>query len=262
VGESQPPPAFFDRYPRFYETGNTRAGSRLNARHECLIARHTEHLRDRTVLDVGSHDGRWSFAALAAGARHVLGVETRPALVEATKKTFAEYQIAPERFAFHVGDILEFLNATRPTVDTVLLCGVLYHVHYHVALLQELRQTGARTILIDTIVVPRLGAPPRPEEVQAFHRRTPPMRVIAQQENAIHLIVERVDDFSNAAAETFPGSGCALVGIPSYGAVVCLLEAFGFETEEVSWEPYLKRWGVRGLEDYAKGERATFLARR
>jgi hypothetical protein len=262
VGESQPPAGFFDRYPRFYQTGNTRAGTRLNARYECLIARHTEYLRDRTVLDVGSHDGRWGFAALAAGARHVLGVETRPALVEAAKKTFGEYQIAPERFAFHVGDVLDFLKGSKPAVDTVLLCGVLYHVHYHVALLQELRQTGARTILIDTIVVPRLKAPARPTGPQAWHRRTPPMKVIAEQENAIHLIVERVDDFSNAACETFPGSGCAIVGIPSYGAVVCLLEALGYETEEVSWAPYLKRWGATGLEDYAKGERATFLARR
>jgi len=243
VSEPQPPSAFFDNFPRFYATGNTGAGVRLNARHECLIERHGEHLRDRTILDVGSHNGRWSFAALAAGARRVTGVEPRAALVEASKQVFLEYGIAPERFDFHVADILEFLKAKRPRADTVLLFGVLYHVPYHVALLQELRQTSARTLLIDTAVVP---------DRDGDHG----------QDNTICLIAESVADISNAAGEIFPGAGKAIVGIPSRRAVTFLLETFEFEVSEVSWAPYLRRWGVGGLRDYAQGQRATFLARR
>jgi len=243
VSGSQPLPAFFDNFPRFYETGNTGPGARLNARYECLIERHIEYIRDRTILDVGSHNGRWSFAALAAGARRVTGVEPRPALVEASQQAFVEYGVVQDRYAFHVADILEFLKAKRPIAGAVLLFGVLYHVHYHVALLQELRQTGARTILIDTAIVPdRAGD--------------------HGQENTIRWIAENVADISNAAGEIFPGAGKAIVGVPSRGAVAFLLEALEFEVSEVSWAPYFRRWGVGGLEDYASGERATFLAQR
>jgi len=235
--------AFFDNYPRFYVTGNTGAGARLNARHECLIQRHVEHIRDRTILDIGSHNGRWSFAALEAGARRVTGIEPRLALVQASKQVFREYGVAPERFAFHVADSLAFLQANKVSADTVFLFGVLYHVHYHVALLQALRQTGARTILIDTAIVPDSGGD-------------------REQESSIRLIAEPVEDISNAAGEIFPGAGKAIVGVPSRGAVTFLLEALEFEVSEVPWAPYLRRWGVAELKDYALGERATFLAHR
>ena len=236
-----PQARFFDNFPRFYETGNTGAGARLNARYDCLIQRHVQHLRNRSVLDVGSHNGRWSFAALRAGARHVIGVEPRAALVDAGKQVFQEYGVPKDCFAFHVADSLTFLKATRPKVDVVLLLGVLYHVHYHVTLLQELRKTGVQVLIIDTAIIPDRA-------------------VIPGEEKISRLIAEPVDDISNAADEIFLGAGKSVVGIPSRGAVTFLLEMLGFEVSEVSWVPYLKHWGADELKDYAQGERTTFLA--
>jgi predicted RNA methylase len=243
VQGTSPPARFFDAFPRFYETGNTGAGVRLNARYDCLIQRHGEHLRGRKVLDVGSHNGRWSFAALCAGARHVIGVEPRAALVKASKQVFQEYGIAPDRFEFHVADGLEFLRAARPKVEVVLLFGVLYHVHYHVPLLQQLRETSARHLIIDTAIVPDRALVHRDDQI-------------------LRLIAEPVDDISNAAEEIISGAGSSVVGIPSRAAVTFLLETLGFEASEISWAPYFNRWGADELKDYAQGERTTFLARR
>jgi predicted nicotinamide N-methyase len=241
VNGPRPPARFFDNFPRFYETGNTGAGVRLNARYDCLIARHAEHLRNRNVLDVGSHNGRWSFAALRAGARHVIGVEPRPALVDASQRVFQEYGVTKDRFEFHIADSLEFLKSAKPKVDVILLFGVLYHVHYHVTLLQELRQTGAQILIIDTAIIPDRA-------------------IVPGEETILRLIAEPVDDISNGVGEIVPGASKVVVGVPSRGAVTFLLEMLGFEVSEISWVPYLRRWGADELKDYAQGERATFLA--
>jgi len=73
---------FFDQYPRFYDTSETFAyPSRLNLRHEAIFGENTDIFEGRRVLDIASHDGRWSFAALQAGAASVVGIEGRPELV-------------------------------------------------------------------------------------------------------------------------------------------------------------------------------------
>ena len=62
---------FFDRYPRYLTTSDseTQMGSaRLNLRHTAIIESNLDAIRGRRILDIASHDGRWSFAALRAGA--------------------------------------------------------------------------------------------------------------------------------------------------------------------------------------------------
>src|SRR3990170_6442773 len=56
---------FFDQFPRFYETSQTFAyPSRLNLRHEAIFGENQDIFEGRRVLDIASHDGRWSFASL------------------------------------------------------------------------------------------------------------------------------------------------------------------------------------------------------
>lgn len=232
---------FFDAYPRFYETGNTPAGARLNARFECLIARQSGLIAGRRVLDLGSHDGRWTFAAAAAGAEHVVAVEPRAELVSRARQTCASYGVSPDRVEFHVGEALDYLRGRRTPVDTVLLFGLLYHVNHHVELLRELRASGAAAVIVDTQVVAD-GDPSCPHTVA--------------------LMTENVQSINNSAVEIFPGAGVAIVGRPSRAAVRYLFNAFGFRVSEVDWTPVVDRWGRRGLVDYATGERATFVAER
>ena len=70
---------FFDQYPRFYDTSETFAyPSRLNLRHEAIFAENTDIFEGRRVLDIASHGGRWSFAALPwRGPRLVVELRRR-----------------------------------------------------------------------------------------------------------------------------------------------------------------------------------------
>src|SRR6266446_801015 len=87
-----PKRGFFDQYPRFYSTSMVSPSpERLNERYRALISPNEEFIRGKTILDLAAHDGRWSFAALKAGARHVTGIEGRAHLVESAIATAQEY---------------------------------------------------------------------------------------------------------------------------------------------------------------------------
>lgn len=55
-----------------------------------IIEEHREELNGARVLDIASHDGRWSFAALQVGAAHVTGIAGREHLVTDANKTFRQ----------------------------------------------------------------------------------------------------------------------------------------------------------------------------
>ena len=85
---------FCDDYPRFLETSETGPSlDRLNARYTGLIQHNRELLDGASVLDLASHDGRWSFAAIKAGASYVLGIEHKPRLVKKSLDNFREYGV-------------------------------------------------------------------------------------------------------------------------------------------------------------------------
>jgi predicted RNA methylase len=230
------PRAFFDSYPVFYDTGVGPGWHRLNARFDCLIARHRKHIVGRRVLDVGSHNGRWSLAALATGASFVTGIEPRRDLVDTAETNLGQYGF--DQAEFLVGGAIDTLSSVKPEVDTVFLFGVLYHVHQHVSLLQELSETNATTIIIDTQVSRAIGEP------------------------YVSLHTEPVEHHGTSAEEIYPGAGVAIVGRPSRHAVFFLLSQFGFHTQEIPWRPYLRKWSRLGLADYSAGARASFLATR
>lgn len=230
------PPGFFDRYPLFYSSGNTGRVPRLCARHEVLIGQNVDRIEGRRCLDIGSHDGRWTFAAIQAGAAHVVGVEPRAGLAASAERNLAAYSVPAARYAFAVADGRSYLRTAGRRFDTVFLFGVFYHVHDHVDLVRLVAETGADTVLLDT--------------------------QLTQDANALAPTVtftaEPIDDISNNPQELLPGSGCSIVGHPSRAFVHFLFDRFGYEVAELPWAPALARWTGRTLEDYHAGARGTF----
>src|SRR5262245_51588141 len=97
---------FFDEYERFLESSKTGPDlARLNARYTGLVHRHREQLDGAAVLDLASHDGRFSFAALQAGAARVVGVEIDGDLVEKARANLAAYGVEPSRYEFVQRDL-------------------------------------------------------------------------------------------------------------------------------------------------------------
>ena len=143
---------FFNEYPAFYETGTTGAGSKvLNIRFHPLIGNNLDILKDATVLDIASHDGRWSFAALKNGAKKVYGIEGKKELVENSIANMKKYGIAEERYHFVAGDIFEEIKKIPINeIDVVFCLGIFYHISSHMELLREIKKLNPKYLILDT----------------------------------------------------------------------------------------------------------------
>ena len=75
---------------------------RLNWRCELLLTRQKHVVEGKRILDLASHDGRFSYACLKLGAKHVTGVEGRPHLVEHAKNNLSTMGSSQKGFTLSV----------------------------------------------------------------------------------------------------------------------------------------------------------------
>jgi SAM-dependent methyltransferase len=229
---------FCDRYPRFLETTETVASrSRLNARWRAIIDWNKAVLTGCRVLDLGCHDGRWSFAALEAGASHVIGVEARAHLAEKAVENFSYHGVPAGAYDIVIGDAIEALRGLQTGSIDVLMClGFFYHTLEHMRLLLEARRLGAIYVIIDTSISPA-------------------------QEPIVALAFESTEDTRNAVDYGLTGNKQALVGAPSKSGLLAMLDYAGYQAEFFDWQNNaVDDW--TDLPDYAANLRVTVRARR
>jgi predicted nicotinamide N-methyase len=210
---------FFDSYPRFFETSETTATKgRLNLRYEAIFAENRDVFPGATVLDIGSHDGRWSLAALACGAKSVIGIEARPDLVEHSNTTLAQYGYGADRCRFIAGDVFEAFRQNDFDVDVVLCLGYLYHTLRFNELLHDIRATNPRHVIIDTA-----------------------SNLMTHDAPAVAVKREPAMRQSNAVADPYTYGDIVLVGQPNMLALDIMMRAYGFTIDSVSDWPGLLR---------------------
>jgi hypothetical protein len=227
---------FFDRYPRFFETSETATHpGRLNLRHHAMFGDNLDIFAGARVLDLASHDGRWSFAALRAGAASVVGIEGRPELVDAANDTFEHYAADRARYRFVADDLFHALAQEQGEFDVVLCLGFLYHTLRYNELFAGIRKFDPKHLIIDT-------------------------QVVAGRDPMIRLRVERAALQRNAIADDFSHDGRVLTGRPTHSGLKMMARAYGFELVRYSdWSGLLRdnTESSRGYEAYASGERVT-----
>jgi SAM-dependent methyltransferase len=229
---------FCDRYPRFLETSETvPSRSRLNARWRAIIGWNAAILAGRRVIDLGCHDGRWSFAALKAGASNVIGIEARAHLAEKAAENFIHYGVPANAYRIVTGDAIEALRGLQTGSIDVLMClGFFYHTLEHMRLLLEARRLGAEYVIIDTSISPA------PEPIVA-------------------LAFESTDDTRNSVDYGLIGNKTALVGAPSKSGLLAMLDYAGYRADFFDWQNNaVDDW--TDLPDYAAHLRVTVRARR
>lgn len=231
---------FAERFPVFLDTSETSSFPwRLNLRHEAIFTSNRERLAGARVLDIASHDGRWSMAALEAGASHVTGIEARPDLVASAERTLAGLGVSPERYTFVAGDVFEVLARQSDQYDVVLCLGFLYHTQRHIELFSRIRATGARHLVVDTEV----------------HRDPAPL---------VRLGTERVERQGNAVSDEFSLGDSVLTGRPTLSALRLLAESQGFDLQGLAdWDGLLRdNPDADQVRDYRIGRRLTAVFER
>lgn len=228
---------FFDEFNRFYGSSSTGSEpARLNKRYCLMIEANKAYFPGARVLDLGSHDGRWSFAVSKAGALHVTGVEPRAHLVRNARDTFAHYGIPNDRYSFIETDAFEFLSECRSEYDVVLCLGFLYHTWRHVDLLRSISALSPSAIIIDTQITPSLDS----------------------KLAVIEYFAEVIEQEGNAVADASTRNGRVVVARPSKENLALLLQHFGYRLSEIPVNRFLR--DPEGIADYCEGSRCTFVA--
>jgi len=228
---------FFDKYPQFYESGITPNANRLRCRFDAIINANLEILNGARVLDVASHNGRWTTAAVLGGkAAHVVGVEPRAELVETAQRVARELGIAAQ-VDFRAATILDYLASEPPDADafdTVMCNGYFYHTVDHWYLLNEFCRMG-RHLILDTEVSPR-----------------PALAIFYERESSAN-IGNAFDDSS---------TGPALVGRPTANLLTEMLKSVGYTTcQYFNWRDYSYA-STEWMKNYMVGRRVTVRASR
>ncbi len=232
---------FFDDHPEFLETSETAATlDRLNLRHQAIINENQAVLQGRRVVDIASHDGRWSYAALDAGAAHVTGIEGRRELVQNARRTFRAKGVPEDAFTFMRGDVHVKLLKPGVEADVVMCLGFLYHTARYVELFKGIRRTKAEHVIIDTRVLPDTKGP------------------------LVQFQTEGTGNQALAVRDRFAMGRRVLSATPSEDAVVLMLDAAGYEVDHrTDWERLISEHpGAANVPQYAAGQRVTFRARR
>lgn len=215
---------FFDKFPEFYKTSETGSSpNRLNHRYLALIHSNKEIINNSSILDLASHDGRWSFAALQNGAKKVCGIEGRKELVQKSLKNMEKFEISQEKYSFIVGDIFEEIKKFKNNEFDIVFClGIFYHIMDHMLLLNEIKQLNPKYIIMDTNV----------------STLKEPM-ISLREENSI----------KEANAISSGEDGKILVGHPSKKALELMLSHIGFDFTYYDWENSgIINW--ENIEDY------------
>lgn len=225
---------FFDSYPEFFDTSSVGSSpNRLNNRYKALIGNNSGIIKNSVVLDLASHDGRWSFAALMSGASKVVGIEGRRELVDRCHNTMNKYGVPNEKYSFIVGDLFEEIKNINEKIDVVFCFGIIYHVMDHMSLLSSIKKLRPHYFLLDS-------------------------NVSGSDNPIIELKLENIND--PAAAIKANRKYHAIVGWPSKKAIELMLSDVGFDFSYYDWQ----RSGIvnwEDIEDYQKGKTVSIVAK-
>jgi len=228
---------FFDAYPDFFETSTSGHRNRLNKRYRAIIEPNLDIIRGKSILDIASHDGRWSLAANKAGARYILGIEARDHLVKHARENMRKYGVPDGQVEFMLGDVFEVLKGFEPgRFDTVLCLGFFYHTLYHMELLNQIARLNPKHLILDTCV----DVDPDP------------------------MVVVQYEDVTDETAGAVPDEGgrtCLLVGHPTKKALEMMLRSAGFSCRYIEWQALgIRNWEF--LREYHEGQRVTVVGTR
>ena len=218
---------FFDDFPRFLDSSKTPVSlGRLNARYTMLIDRQRHLLEGATVLDLASHDGRFSFAALRAGAARVVGVDIDDSLVQQARANLAAYGEAPDRYEFVTRDMFRHFDDVEQ-FDVVFCFGIMYHVNDHMQLLSNIAGVEPHWLIVDTKISQLPGS---------------------------------VIELRSPLGASPPPPGSHLEGYPSRIGLDVMLASFGWEREPLDWAAS-GLLDAPGNDDYREGHRVSVLVR-
>jgi len=212
-----------------FDDNNPRIGLRLNERLKRIVDANKDAFDGKTLIDLAANNGRWSYAAVAAGAKHVHSIEWRQERIDDALGYFKTLGVS-DKISTNQGDMFRWLDNFQGDVDTVLCLGVYYHIMDHYMLLRKMAAVDPTVIIIDSGFV------------RSFR-------------NSVHIQLEDPSAHLNTSG-VFEGQTVELVGFVSLGLLIQMSWNLGYSCKPVVWNPKTIP-DPSVVQDYMMGRRYT-----
>jgi 2-polyprenyl-3-methyl-5-hydroxy-6-metoxy-1,4-benzoquinol methylase len=123
----------------------------------------SEYIYDKNIVDFACHAGLTSLVCLHNGARSVVATNVREEFVNLANECMSLSEFKNQFIAI-TADIHDYKINTKLSAncDTVLLYGIMYHVHDHVEIIESIVKSTPRYIIFDTDLDHSTKDDPRP----------------------------------------------------------------------------------------------------
>jgi trehalose 2-sulfotransferase len=233
--------SFFDRYERIKNAEANANRSRLGVfamkrrreRYEAIIARNRELFHDAHVLDIQCGGGYFSLAALDAGARFVVGLESRRKPLESAQENFEKFGIDPESYRLVRGKVQARLGAFAPGEFDLIMCqDWLSDLHFF---FQQLHRLKPKHVIFDMAITARK----RP--VVMF--KTTTFKIKGQD---------------TPSPDAKRRRSAFIAAVPNHPIIKMMCEHFGFRCRYIDWRALgITNWV--GIGDYEHDRRRTYV---
>lgn len=228
-------------------TTDTRAGrwaipynhACLNARVDTLLARNRDALAGKRVLDIASHIGTFSYAALEMGAAFVHGVDSEADTIRRAHDLFARHNVPADRYRFETRDVFELLETCgEDAYDTVFCFGMLYYTAEPYRLLKLMKRAARDCILLDTFTAAYAAL--QGKDALAIH----PHVTDAMLELPITLTTmtqSEKKDYTLPESFAHKDKNLSLTTFPSKALLEIWFQSLNLGFRELDWSDYIER---------------------
>ena len=211
----------------------------VNGRIGVLLDDNRLLLQNQSILDIGSHTGIFSLAALQLGAKFVHGIDVEERTVKRCIDLFTEEDISVSKYKFENKDIISFLEkAEKNSYDTIFCFGVLYYITEPYRLLKLMVRAAKKSIIVDTFTasysaVQGKDAPKTQPELTSQVLSLPLMISCPTQTNK--------KDYDLPEYFCRKGRNLSLTSLPTEAMLELWFESLGLTWEQLDWSRHITR---------------------
>ena len=211
----------------------------LNARINHLLTENLIHIQGKNILDVGSHIGTFSYAALMLGANFIQGIDTEEKVVLLGRELFQKMSIAKDKYSMTVSDAFKFLeNVKEGSFETVLCLGMLYYTTEPYHLLKLMLRAVKETLILDSFTagyaaVQGKDAPQVSSNINEETLKLPIMLTALTQPGK--------KDYTLPHSFDYRSKDLSLITLPSSTLLEIWFRSLGVKFKKLDWSSYSTR---------------------
>lgn len=119
---------------------------------DSFLISHSYVLQNKKIIDLACNFGYFSVFCHNQGSSNVVGIDVRSENIQVAKSIQKDLNLFDKKIEFKTGDLHDYSKIKNLCADkdTVLLLGIMYHVHDHFEILKTVCQPNVSYVVIES----------------------------------------------------------------------------------------------------------------